>query len=152
MDRKPGGDQLRPSHRGSTPLAGARLATATQFLRQHALPAHYLDGIDFSSDVRVVILNPGFHLIAFHAGPLPGAGSWNPFGLFYTEVGVSPYEIAIKPDTRIFTRYIVVKAVRALRSRAAPTARTTGRGPRYLLGGRGWQYLIPAARNSLRPI
>lgn len=152
MHRRPGGDQPRPSHRGNSPLVRARLAVATQFLQRHALPLEYLEGIDLNSDVCEVTLNPGFHLIAYHAGPLPGAGSWNPFGLFYTEVGSSPYEVAIKPDKHIFARHIVVKAVRALRSRAAATTLSTSKGPPYLAGGRGWQYIIPAAKTSLRPI
>ena len=152
MFRTPGGDPVRPSHRGRTPLANARLGIATQFFRRHAIPADFVDKIDFSCEVREIALNPGFHLVAFRSGPLPGAGSWNPFGLFYTEVGISPSEIAIKPDTRMLSRYIVVKAVRALRFRASPIGAATGRGPTYLHGGQGWQYIIPAARASLRRI
>lgn len=135
------------------PLAvRARIATATSFLDRHDLDQAYMKGIDFSKDVKEVTLDPGFHLIAYRPDPLPGAESWNPFGLFYTEVGTSAYEIGIKPDKRIFVRYIVLQATRALKSRAAAIAVTWAKGPRYLAGGGGWQYIIPGAENVLRRI
>jgi hypothetical protein len=140
--------------RNEPPLVRARIAVASGFFRCHSIPQQYLKGIDYSHDVREVTLNPGFHLIAYRAGPLPGAGSWNPYGLFYTEVGTSAYEVGIKPDRRIFVRYIVSKSAKALRSRAAGVGipGQAGQGPRYLAGGGGWQYVIPGAEAVLRRI
>ncbi len=86
------------------PLVRARIAIAAGFLKHHSLDPAYLKGIDFSREVSEVTLNPGIHLIAYRPDPVPGAGSWNPYGLFYTEVGTSAYEIGIKPDKRIFVR------------------------------------------------
>lgn len=134
------------------PLVRSRIAVASRFLDRYSLNQAFLKGIDFSHDVRETILDPGFHLIAYRAGPMPGAGSWNPYGLFYTEVGTSPYEIGIKPDSRVFVRYLVSRAAPALRSRAASVAVTWARGPRYLAGGGGWQYIIPNAADALRKI
>jgi hypothetical protein len=133
-------------------LVRARIATAADFLERHDLNQDYLKGIDFSKEVHEVTLDPGFHLIAYRPDPVPGAESWNPFGLFYTEVGTSAYEIGIKPDKRIYVRYIVEKAARALKSRAAGIAVTWAKGPRYLAGGGGWQYIVPGADNALRRI
>lgn len=154
MHRRPGpGTHPAHSRHGPTPeppVVRARAATAAAFLRRHRLPPEYADALDLRADVRETTLNPGLHLIAYHAGPLPGAASWNPFGLFYTEVDAAVRHHAQKPDPRLYARYIVVTAAPALRFRAAHGARTHAKAPTYLASGNGWQYIVPGAAKCLR--
>lgn len=171
MSRQPanGDNSFSSRHglKGESPLVRARIAAAASFIKRSSISGFdVLNSIDFNADVREMTLDPGFHLIAFRAGPLPGAVSWNPFGLLYSEVGNSPHEVGIKPDKRLFLRYIVATAVRVLRFRpTAPGGSGGGAGsggrsakgraitaPRYLAGGFGWQYIIPDANTVLRRI
>src|SRR5262245_17651102 len=99
----------------ASPLARDRIRVAADFFSEYGINQDYLRGIDFAHDVREETLRPGFHLIGYRNGPIAGAGSWNPFGLFYAAAGTSAQAIAIRPDTRIYTQYIVAQAAPALR-------------------------------------
>lgn len=120
-----------------------------------------MQAIDFHFDVRAVLLPPATQLVAFrHQGfkrGAPAAGRW------YTRPETPASQLALPPDQTARHGYTVQTQTPALESIAgdllvdwqmpASLARkpTAGMDYHYRKGG-GVQYLVPHAKDDLRPL
>jgi hypothetical protein len=110
--------------------------------------ASYIEGIDLNwpQGVTKVDLLPGTRLVAYRYDPRRGSRNFDPFGMYFTDVGTAKDVVGIPPENRRFVRYIVTLRVPALKSRAK-----TGYVSKFgLVYGGAIQYVIPRASLHLR--
>ncbi len=115
----------------------------------HEITKH-VEGIDFNwpGGVTKVDLLPGTKLIAYRYNPQRLIKYFDPFGMYFAEVGPGRDVVGIPTDDRRFVRYVVIFRVPALKSRAK-----TGLVSKYgAVRGGAIQYVIPRASLYLRVV
>lgn len=107
----------------------------------------FLECIDYSSEVQDKDLLMDEEVIGYRNASC-SARLIDPFGLYFTKVGVSKHDVGINVDNRLFVRYLVRRRVAALH------CRSENRMPRGMSGspgmGGGPQIIIPQASQHLR--
>jgi|GEM_PF-6539774 len=108
----------------------------------------YIDGIDLNTRAERITLTPPKSLIGYRRSSeaaFHGGQNFNMFGMYFTDPGVSKFDVGVNTNDRRFLRYELRRPTPALKSRAA-SGFISGMG---MVQGGATQYIIPDAGSVL---